>query len=275
MQRWRACGVAMVMLVAFGLGAQTVAAQEEVSVDIRLFQYFPDPVTVTVGTTVTWTNSDAVAHTVTADDHAFDSELFSRGETYSMTFDAPGSYPYYCIPHGSPGSGMIGVVEVVESEAEMPVAEPQPAPRPAPAPQPASTPITPRQQVPPAELERNKQAVVGFYTMAFNDKKPAEAVAQYVGPRYTQHNPLAADGPEAFIAFVSGFATAFPEGGVEIKRVLAEGDLVVTQSHFTLNPDDRGSAVFDMFRIENGKIVEHWDVIQPIPETPANDNTMF
>jgi predicted SnoaL-like aldol condensation-catalyzing enzyme len=126
------------------------------------------------------------------------------------------------------------------------------------------------------QLERNKATVVAYYTTAFNDKKPEEAVARYGGPMYIQHNPLAADGFDAFIAFVKQFTTANPQLHVDIKRVIAECDLVVTHSHLTLNPDDRGSAVADIFRLNReGKIVEHWDVIQAVPEESANDNTMF
>jgi predicted SnoaL-like aldol condensation-catalyzing enzyme len=126
------------------------------------------------------------------------------------------------------------------------------------------------------QLERNKATVVAYYTTAFNDKKPEEAVARYGGPVYIQHNPLAADGFDAFIAFVKQFTTANPQLHVDIKRVIAECDLVVTHSHLTLNPSDRGSAVADIFRLNRkGKIVEHWDVIQAVPATSANDNTMF
>ena len=126
------------------------------------------------------------------------------------------------------------------------------------------------------QLERNKATVVAYYTTAFNDKKPEEAVAKYGGPVYIQHNPLAADGFDAFIAFVKQFTTTNPQLHVDIKRVIAECDLVVTHSHLTLNPNDRGSAVADIFRLNRkGKIVEHWDVIQAVPETSANDNTMF
>jgi predicted SnoaL-like aldol condensation-catalyzing enzyme len=123
--------------------------------------------------------------------------------------------------------------------------------------------------------EHNKAVAVAFYDMAVNQKAPDVAVALYVGPRYTQHNPLAADGKEAFIRFFRGFSTQFPDAYVDIRRVIAEGDLVITHSHFTVSPEDRGSAVVDIFRFENGKVVEHWDVIQMIPETPLNDNTMF
>ena len=126
-----------------------------------------------------------------------------------------------------------------------------------------------------ADTDANKQTVVAYYTLAFNDKQPEEAVARYVGDRYIQHNPQAPDGPEAFIAFVRGFAGQFPELNIEIKRVIAEGDLVMTHGLITTSPDDRGTAAADIFRLENGKIVEHWDVVQDIPEKAANQNTMF
>jgi predicted SnoaL-like aldol condensation-catalyzing enzyme len=126
-----------------------------------------------------------------------------------------------------------------------------------------------------ADTEANKQTVVSYYTLAFNDKQPEDAVARYVGDRYIQHNPQAPDGPEAFIAFVRGFAGQFPELNIEIKRVIAEGDLVMTHGLIKTSPEDRGTAAADIFRLEDGKIVEHWDVVQPVPETSANDNTMF
>ena len=126
------------------------------------------------------------------------------------------------------------------------------------------------------QLERNKRTVVAFYTTAFNEAKPRLAVERYLGPVYIQHNPLAADGAEAFIAFVEAFTASNPQLHVDIKRVIAECDLVVTHSHLTLSPSDRGSAVMDIFRLnERGRVVEHWDVIQPVPETSANDNGMF
>jgi predicted SnoaL-like aldol condensation-catalyzing enzyme len=122
-----------------------------------------------------------------------------------------------------------------------------------------------------ADLEANKQAVRSFYELAFNDKEPEEAVARYVGDRYVQHNPQAADGPEAFI----GFVRAFPGLSVEIKRILAEDDIVVTHGLVKFSADDRGTVAADLFRLEDGKIVEHWDVLQPFPEESANDHPMF
>jgi predicted SnoaL-like aldol condensation-catalyzing enzyme len=126
-----------------------------------------------------------------------------------------------------------------------------------------------------ADLETNKQTVVAFYTLAFNDKRPEEAVQRYVGDRYTQHNPLAGDGSGPFVEFVKAYTGQFPELSVDIKRVIAEGDLVVTHGLIKASPEDRGTAAVDIFRLEDGKVVEHWDVLQAVPETAANDNTMF
>jgi predicted SnoaL-like aldol condensation-catalyzing enzyme len=127
-----------------------------------------------------------------------------------------------------------------------------------------------------AQVKRNKATVVAYYTTAFNDKKPEEAVAKYGGPVYIQHNPQAADGFDAFITFVKSFTAQFPQLHVDIKRVIGECNLVVTHSHITTSPQDRGQAVADIFRLNRrGKVVEHWDVIQAVPETSANNNTMF
>ncbi|HEY7484949.1 MAG TPA: ester cyclase [Streptosporangiaceae bacterium] len=126
-----------------------------------------------------------------------------------------------------------------------------------------------------ARLRHNKQSVVGFYTLAFNGKQPAKAVERYVGPVYIQHNPLFADGPEAFIAAVTDFTTQFPQVHVDIRTVIAEGDRVVTHSLLTLDPSDRGTVAADIFRLDRGKIVEHWDVVQPFPETSVNPHPMF
>jgi predicted SnoaL-like aldol condensation-catalyzing enzyme len=123
--------------------------------------------------------------------------------------------------------------------------------------------------------ETNKETVKAFYETAFNDHKPAEAVEKYVGGSYRQHNPNAADGSLAFIDFVSSFAKTNPGLKVDIKRMIAEGDLVVTHVHIKTSEKDRGLAAIDIFRLENGKVVEHWDVVQPVPEKPANQNGMF
>lgn len=123
------------------------------------------------------------------------------------------------------------------------------------------------------DAERNKQLVVAFYTMVFIDKQVAEGFARYVGPVYIQHNPRVPDGPEAAVKLLSQFITA--ESRSDIKRVVASDDLVVLHVHSRANAQDRGRAVVDIFRVANGKIVEHWDVIQAVPEQAANTNTMF
>jgi predicted SnoaL-like aldol condensation-catalyzing enzyme len=126
-----------------------------------------------------------------------------------------------------------------------------------------------------SDVERNKQAAAEYVDLAFNRGQPEEAVERYQGPMYIQHNPMAADGGEPFIGFVKHLKSEHPETRYEIKRMIAEGDLVVIHAHVTNSPDDRGVAVVDILRFEDGRAVEHWDVIQPIPETAANDNTMF
>jgi predicted SnoaL-like aldol condensation-catalyzing enzyme len=123
-------------------------------------------------------------------------------------------------------------------------------------------------------LEDNKRVVTDYYETAFNGS-PEKAVADHFGDRYIQHNPQAQNGPEAFIGFVHWLRGEFPELQLDIKRVIAEGDLVVTHSHLTLVPGEPGRALADFFRLENGKVVEHWDVIQDIPTESANDNGMF
>jgi predicted SnoaL-like aldol condensation-catalyzing enzyme len=125
------------------------------------------------------------------------------------------------------------------------------------------------------QSENNKNIVQSWSELAFNQRKPEEAVAKYLGPHYRQHNPGAADDPEAFIGYVKWFARTYPDFRMESKRIIAEGDYVVLHSHVIREPNDRGMAVVDIFRFENGKIVEHWDVVQEIPEKSANDNTMF
>ena len=125
------------------------------------------------------------------------------------------------------------------------------------------------------DLEQNKRTVRAFYEESFNDGDPEGAVQRYLGDRYVQHNPQAADGADAFIGFVTWYRGEFPELRVEIKRTIAEGDLVVTHGVITTAPEDRGTAAVDIFRVEDGKIVEHWDVLQPFPDTSANEHPMF
>ena len=125
-----------------------------------------------------------------------------------------------------------------------------------------------------ADPEANKKIVIDFYEKALN-QKDFEGAAKHFGPRYIQHNPSAPDGAEGLKRLVTFLKEKFPNSKSEIKRVIAEGDLVVLHVHSVREPGQRGRAIVDIFRLENGKVVEHWDVIQDIPEKPANDNTMF
>jgi predicted SnoaL-like aldol condensation-catalyzing enzyme len=124
------------------------------------------------------------------------------------------------------------------------------------------------------QLEENKKIVAAFYDAALN-KKDFDAASKYLGARYTQHNPVAADGPEGLKAFIAFLKDKFPNNRSEIKRIFADGDYVIVHVHAVREPGTRGNAIIDIFRLENGKVVEHWDVIQPIPEKAANDNGMF
>jgi len=122
--------------------------------------------------------------------------------------------------------------------------------------------------------EANKKAVLAFYEAGLNQKDFA-AASQYFGPRYIQHNPLAKDGPEGFKAFLEFLRAKYPQSHSEIKQVFADGDYVILHVHTVREPGTRGNAIVDIFRLENGKIVEHWDVVQPIPDQAANPNGMF
>jgi predicted SnoaL-like aldol condensation-catalyzing enzyme len=126
-----------------------------------------------------------------------------------------------------------------------------------------------------SETEKNKKIAVAFLTMIFNDHKVEEAFKLYSVPDYKQHNPYAATGAQAAINFLGPYLKQNPEAKTEIKRVIAEGDLVAIHNNPKANANDRGRAVVDIFRLENGKVVEHWDVVQDIPEKSANSNTMF
>jgi predicted SnoaL-like aldol condensation-catalyzing enzyme len=126
-----------------------------------------------------------------------------------------------------------------------------------------------------ARLERNKKAVLDFYDKGLN-LKDYDAASKHFGATYIQHNPIAADGPEGFKAFVEFLKSKFPQSRSEVKRVFADGDYVILHVHAVREPGTRGAAIVDIFRLDSsGKIVEHWDVRQEVPEKAANSNTMF
>ena len=122
-----------------------------------------------------------------------------------------------------------------------------------------------------------RDIVLAFYEAALNEKD-AEKAAQFLGDTYLQHNPMITDGPEAFLRFVRFRGERFPDSHSDIKRVIAEGDLVALHIHSVLVPGTLGRAIVDIFRVEGGKVVEHWDVIQSISEQlfpPLNENGLF
>lgn len=128
-----------------------------------------------------------------------------------------------------------------------------------------------------AVLEKNKASVLAFYDLMFNQSRPAEAIHLYAGATYTQHNPEVPDGKDAFIAFFEKMALDYPGKKVEFKRVFADGVYVILHSdHFFPGWQGGHWAAMDIFRLdEHGKIVEHWDVLQKVPDRAAHSNGVF
>lgn len=125
-----------------------------------------------------------------------------------------------------------------------------------------------------AQEEANRTLVVTFYDRFFNKHETAEAAA-VVADDYKQHNPEVPDGKAPFLSFFTGFFKENPNSKARIVRSSTDGDLVWLHVQSTNGADDRGQAIVDIFRVKDGKIVEHWDVIQNVPEQSANKNTMF
>lgn len=120
-----------------------------------------------------------------------------------------------------------------------------------------------------------KEVVTRFMTEFYVDKKVREAFETWVDPGYVQHNPMAATGRDAAINFLEPFFATHPDIQYSIARIIADGNLVAVHSHGKFSKDDRGIAVVDILRVEGCKVMEHWDVVQPVPEKSANTNGMF
>ncbi len=123
--------------------------------------------------------------------------------------------------------------------------------------------------------EQNRSNAIAFYDLMFNQSRPREAVERYVGDGYIQHNPDVGDGKEAFIDYFERMAAEYPGKRMEVIRSVVEGDLVVLHCHQTW-PGDLEYAGIDIFRFDrHGRVVEHWDVLQVLPNESMNENGMF
>jgi predicted SnoaL-like aldol condensation-catalyzing enzyme len=127
-----------------------------------------------------------------------------------------------------------------------------------------------------AQEQVNEKNVLAFYELALNQKQGQAAVDRYVGSRYIQHNPGVDDGIQGFVKLIDFLREKYPQSHNEIKQAFVDGNYVILHVHAVSEPGTRGNAIVDIFRLDDqGKIVEHWDVVQPIPDQSANNNGMF
>jgi len=124
------------------------------------------------------------------------------------------------------------------------------------------------------DLNKNKENAIAFYKMAY-EGNPEKAMELYAGSEYIQHNPIVGNGKQPFIDYFNRMKKEYPVKSIEFVRAVSEGDLVALHTHQTWPGNDE-YVTMDFFRFdENGKIVEHWDAIQQIPETSVINNTMY
>jgi predicted SnoaL-like aldol condensation-catalyzing enzyme len=123
--------------------------------------------------------------------------------------------------------------------------------------------------------EENKKVAIAFFQKALNEFDAKKAIELYGGTSYKQHNPLIEDGWEGLTKFIDWIRQNFPQARLNLKHAYADGDYVILHSHWIRTPGEPGEAVVDIVRLDQGKLVEHWDVIQPIPDSAANKNSMF
>jgi predicted SnoaL-like aldol condensation-catalyzing enzyme len=122
------------------------------------------------------------------------------------------------------------------------------------------------------DLEANKRIVLEFYEHVVN-RRDFSAAARYLGPYYIQHRADAKDGMGGLKEFIERMRQAYPHSRCQVKRVFADGDFVILHVHVVREPGTRGSAHVDLFRVEHGQVVEHWDVDEPIPASSTNSNS--
>ena len=122
---------------------------------------------------------------------------------------------------------------------------------------------------------RNRDAAVEYIDLLSNAPDGVDKAMALIGDTYRQHNPRVPDGPEGVHAFLTGARAQYPDMRMELKRVIVDGEFVVLHCHVRFTDEDRGMAVVDILRVQDGRMVEHWDVGQPIPEEDENGNGMF